>query len=433
MSSNETQVITAALDEVVKTFEEVTTLSDRTQPYEPNPGSMQRSSDQYVKPIQQNANVVEGKDISGETPDGMLELSMIGSMGDYSNIWRTIASHDMRDERTLRHSMKAGAMALAGDMEYKGLAKAATHGAFCKQFSQPAGEGLTNTSVWQALAESETRMFDSEMCVDAGVTAFLNGTTYTAGGQKLVDRAANRSNRIADDAYLNGQIQNQIAGVSEVFRHNKLLRLTAAAATGVTVTGTQTFKPEATFDLPGGSSGNVDHRFASLTVSDTTDIKVGDKFTFPGVKAVALGTTKQVQDYDQTFTVAQVVDGTTLQISPKPISLADATLTPLERSYANIETDISAGASLNFLNTTDTQTNIIMANDSLVLASQPITVNSDIFQGLDAEPFEAGPIKGMLGFESNLGTLTGKYRMAIWYDWQVEKPESCGTILFNQS
>jgi len=79
MSSNETQVITAALDEVVKTFEEVTTLSDRTQPYEPNPGSMQRSSDQYVKPIQQNANVVEGKDISGETPDGMLELSMIGS------------------------------------------------------------------------------------------------------------------------------------------------------------------------------------------------------------------------------------------------------------------------------------------------------------------------------------------------------------------
>ncbi|MCP4929989.1 MAG: coat protein, partial [Gammaproteobacteria bacterium] len=295
MSTNETQVITAALDEVVKTFEEVTTLSDRTQPYEPNPGSMQRSSDQYVKPIQQNANVVEGKDISGETPDGMLELSMIGSMGDYSNIWRTIASHDMRDERTLRHSMKAGAMALAGDMEYKGLAKAATHGAFCKQFSQPAGEGLTNTSVWQALAESETRMFDSEMCVDAGVTAFLNGTTYTAGGQKLVDGAANRSNRIADDAYLNGQIQNQIAGVSEVFRHNKLLRLTAAAATGVTVTGTQTFKPEATFDLPGGSSGNVDHRFAALTVSDTTDIKVGDKFTFPGVKAVALGTTKQVQ------------------------------------------------------------------------------------------------------------------------------------------
>ncbi|MCP4089914.1 MAG: coat protein, partial [Gammaproteobacteria bacterium] len=236
-----------------------------------------------------------------------------------------------------------------------------------------------------------------------------------------------------DDAYLNGQIQNQIAGVSEVFRHNKLLRLTAAAATGVTVTGSQTFKPEATFDLPGGSSGNVDHRFAALTVSDTTDIKVGDKFTFPGVKAVALGTTKQVQDYDQTFTVAQVVDGTTLQISPKPISLADATLTPLERSYANIEIDIPAGSDVNFLNTTDTQSNIIMANDSLVLATQPITVNSDIFQGLDAEPFEAGPIKGMLGFESNLGTLTGKYRMAIWYDWQVEKPESCGTILFNQS
>ena len=432
MSTNEVQLVTAALDETVKYFEEITPLQDSCQPYEPNPGSMQRSSDTYIKPLQQSANVVDGKDISGVTPDGMLELSISGSMGDYSNIWRTIASHDMRDERTVRNSMRAGAMALRGDMEYKGLSKVATHGAFCKQFAQAPGEGLTNTSVWQALAESEQRMFDSEICTDQGVTAFLNGNTYVAGGQKLVDGAANRSNSIADDAYRNGLIQNQIAGVSEVYRHNKLLRLDAAAGT-VTVSGAQTFKPVATEPNPNGSSSNVDHRFASLTVSDTSNVKVGDKFTFPSMKAVSLGTTKQVQDYDQTFTVAAVTDGTTLQISPKPISLADVTLTPLERSYANVEKNIVDGESLNFLNTTTSQTNIIMANDSLVLATQPITVNSDIFQGLDAEPFEAGPIKGMLGFESNLGTLTGRFRMAIWYDWQVERPEACGTILFNQS
>jgi hypothetical protein len=432
MSTNETQVITAALEEVVKTFEEITTLTDASQAYEPNPGSMQRSSDTYWKTLQQNANVVEGKDISGVDPDGMLELSISGSMEDYSNIWRKIASHDMRDDRTLRNSMKAGAMALAGDMEMKGLAKAATHGSFCQQYANAPGEGLTNTSVWNALANAETRMFDSEMCTDAGVTAFLNGQTYTAGGNKLVDGAANRSNAIADSAYRDGLIQRQIAGISQVNRHNKLLRLDAAAATGVTVTGSQTFKPEATTPNPNGSSGNVDHRFAALTVSDTTDVKVGDKFTFPQVKAVALGTTKQVQDYDQTFTVAAVTDGTTLQISPKPISKADATLTPLEASYANIAIDIPAGAELNWLNTTATQSNIIMANDSLVLSTQPITVNSDIFQGLDAEAFDVGPIKGMLGFESNLGSLTGRYRMAIWYDWQVEKTESCGVMLFNQ-
>lgn len=433
MSTNETQVITAALDEVVKTFEEVTTLTDMAQPYEPNAGSMQRSSDTYWKPIQQNANVVEGKDISAVTPDGMLELAISGSMGDYSNIWRTIASHDMRDDSTLRRSMRAGAMALRGDMEAKGLAKAATHGAFCQTYGNAPGEAALQTSVWTALANAETRMFDSEICTTEGVTAFLNGATYTAGGQKLVDGAANRSNSIADSAYRDGLIQRQIAGISDVYRHNKLLRLGSAGASGVTVTGTQTFAPIASEPNPNGSSGNVDHRFASLTVSSTTGVNVGDKFTLPNVKAVALGTTKQVQDYDQTFTVAAVTNGTTLQISPKPIALDDVSLSPLEKSYANIETSIPAASELNFLNTQETQSNIIMANDALVLSTQPITVNSDIFQGLDAEPFEAGPIKGMLGFESNLGSLTGKYRMAIWYDWQVERPEAIGTMLFNQS
>ena len=432
MSTNEGQLITNAIDEVVQVFEDVTTLTDRAQAYEPNPGSMQRSSDTYWKPLQQNDTVIEGKDISGETPDGMLELSMSGSMGDYSNIWRTIPSHDMRDERTLRRAMRAGAMSLVGDMEAKGLSKAATHGAFCEAYAGAPNTPAVGTSVWRGLANSETKMYNEGVSVTSGTTSFLNGNIFTAGGERLVQDTSNLRNQIADEAYRQGQIQNQIAGVGEVFRHNRLANMTAATAVSLTVNGAQTFKPEASEPAPNGSSVNVDHRFATLNVNGVlTDVNVGDKFTFAGNKAVSLGSQKLVQEHDRTFTVVGKGSGT-ITISPKPIALDDATLTPVEKSYANIETSLADSAAITFLNTNAVQSNIIMANDALVLASQPITVDSDIFQGLDAEPFEAGPIRGMIGFESNLGSLTGKYRMAIWYDWQVEKPEACGVMLWGQ-
>ena len=428
----ETQVITAALDEVVKVCEAITPLVDGSQTYEPDPGSMQRSSNTYWKPIEQNARVVDGTDLTGVDPDGMLELSISGNVGDYSNIWRTIDSKKMRDDRTLRRSMAAGARALIEDMERKGLQKAATHGAFCTTFSGAPGPGVTQTKVWTALAESEARMFDAQMATSSGTSSFLNAQTWTGGGEFLTNSSANFANSIPDEAYRQGEIQRQIAGIGQVNRHNKLINIEEAKGS-CTVSSNLSFRPLATEPAPNNTELSVDHRFATIGVSDTTDVKVGDKFTFPDVKALNMGNDKQVLDYDQTFTVAQVKDGTNLVISPKPIWVDDPNLDGVEKAYANIASEVTSGTALNFLNTNTTRSNIIMANDALVLASQPITVGNDIFQGLDAEPFEAGPIRGMLGFESNLVTgFTGRYRMAIWYDWEVEKPEAIGTILFNQ-
>jgi len=430
--SNETQVITAMLDEIVKTCESITPLADSSQAFEPDPGSMQRSSDTYWKPVQQNARVIDGIDLTGEDPDGMLELSISGNMGDYSNIWRKVTSRELRDERTYRRSAQAGIMALVEDMERKGLEKAATHGAFCTTFSGAPGGGLGQTKVWNGLAESEARMFSNETAVSSGTTSFLNAQTYTAGGDFLTNSSANFANSVPTDAYRQGEIQRQIAGIGLVNRHNKLINLAGAAGT-CTVTSNLSFRPEATADAPNGSKLSVDHRFAEIPVDTTADVKVGDKFTFPGVKALNMGSDKITLDYDQTFTVAQVKDATTLVISPKPIWIDDPNLVGVEKAYANIASEVTSGTSLNFLNVNTTQTNIIMANDALVLATQPITVGSDVFQDMFAEPFEAGPIRGMLGFDSNLEKgFEGRMRMAIWYDWEVEKPEAIGPILWNQ-
>ncbi len=54
---NEGALITYGIDEIVKVFEGVHTLTDMTQAYDPGAASLQRSANQYWKPIQQQAVV----------------------------------------------------------------------------------------------------------------------------------------------------------------------------------------------------------------------------------------------------------------------------------------------------------------------------------------------------------------------------------------
>lgn len=429
MSSNlsEGALITYGIDEIVTSFEALDTFTNMAQHYEPNPGSMQRSSNTYFKPLQQQAVEIEGWDITG-SENGVLELSIGGALGDPTNTYRTLRADDLRDETSYRRAIQADIKELMGKMEQRGLKKAAEYGAFCVTDANAFG---TSFPVWDALAESESRMFDTEFNTNEGICAFLNATAYRAGGKELVEGSANFSNSLPDDAYNKGKIQRQIAGVSDVYRHNKLKNFTAQA-TPVTVSGAQSWAPLATEAAPSGSNVPFDHRFASLTVSTTVGVNVGDKFTIPGVFAVSAQGKEQL-DYLQTFTVAQVVDGTTLQISPRPIALDDGTLSDLQKAYANVSTSFAGAASLTWLNTTARRSNVILTKDSMVLASSPIPFNHELFKDLNAETFSVGPINGMIGFESQLGKLTGFYRIALWYDWQVEKPSEVGVILDAQA
>jgi len=431
MALEQGQLITYALDEVEMVFSELSIFQEKAQKYEPDPATMSRSSNIYWKPLQQNGNPQDGWDLTGQEDD-VLELSISGSLGEPTSTYRTLRMDEMRDERGIRRAMNADARALMAEIEYRGLAKAATHGSFCLPYAEAAGPESGQIPVWDALASAETRMFDTEMYTDMGTCSFLNGTTYRAGGKALVEGSARRSTDIQDEAYRDGKIQEQIAGFSDVYRHNKLFTLPAAQGGAVAASSTVSLKPEANEDLANGSKGNVDNRFGVIPVDSVSGIAVGDKFRIDGVKAIALGTNGQVLDYDQTFTVA-AVGASDITVSPRPIAKDDGSLTDLEKRYANINTQIQANDTLIWLNTTEQQTNIVMATDAMVLVTNPIPFSHEMFQQLDCRSFSAGPIQGLIGFEASLGQLTGKYRMAIWFDWQVERPEAVGPILFNQS
>lgn len=425
---NEGQLVTYAIDEMVEVFKGIHTLTDMTQNYDPGAGSLQRSANQYWKPVQQQSRTQSGWDLTGDQ-DGVLELSIQGSLGDPTNVYRKLRADDLRDETAYRRAVRADAVRLLGQMEYLGLEKARTHGSFCVTDASAFGTG--SFDVWDGLAAADARMTETEFNTDEGTCTFLNPTAYKAGGKDLVTSTARMSNNLPDGAYEDGMIGKQVGGFGEVYKHAKLARF-AAQATSMTVNGAQSFAPIASETSSNGSPVPFDNRFATLPVNEATaGINVGDKFSIAGVKAVGLDEKIEL-DYDQTFTVV-AVNASDLTISPRPIAADDGALTDLEKAYANVSTTIADADTLVWLNIAARQANIVMAKDAMVLASSPIPLQSDLFQNLNAQQFQVGPINGIIGFDGDLATLEGSYRIALWYEWNIEKPEQIGVILDGQT
>lgn len=429
MSVDLGQVVTYAQDEIVETIGEHLVLSEKAEHYVPPAGSMQRSSNEYWKPIQQRSNSVDGWDVTGQET-GLLELSVSGALDEPTGVYKTLRVDDTRDEAAIRRAMRADALELVRNMELRGIEKAVKYGAGVMPYSGKL-DSSGGTSTWEALSGAEARLFDLEAQTDAGTCAFLNATVVSGAGKKLVESSANFGGNIPDSAYRKGLIQKEIAGIGEVYRHNKLPVLGAAAGGSLTVNGTVSLKPLANEVLPNGSKGNVDSRFGTIATNQaTTTVAIGDKFKIAGCYAVSRGS-NLVLDFEQTFTVV-AKDTNELTVSPRPIALDDASLTDLEKKYATISTQIVDTDAIVWLNTTAAKSNVVMTNDAMLLASSPIPTSLDIFDGFFAKPFEVGPVQGMIGFETQLGKLTGQYRIAAWYDWQVQKPEDIIVILDGQ-
>lgn len=123
-----------------------------------------------------------------------------------------------------------------------------------------------------------------------------------------------------------------------------------------------------------------------MTVSSTTGFRRGDKISFTGVKFLSQ-MAKNVLTDDATFSITRVIDGTHIEITPKPIALDDASLTKEEKAYANVNTSLADTTPVNVLNVATTTANVFWADDSIRLLSQPIPVTHELFAGMKTSSF----------------------------------------------
>lgn len=429
MSLKEGQLVTYALDEIINTVENITPMASKVTKYTPPAESMQRSGNTVWMPVEQEAPTQTGWDLTNKATN-ILELSVKCNMGDPDNDFFQLRADDLRDERSYRRRINASAKKLANNIE-SAIAKQAAEMASLVVYD--AGQiGPSGTSGWDFVSEGERIMFARELNRDMGISYFLNPNDYRKAGRSLVD--GDIFGRIPEEAYRNGTIQKQVAGFDEVLRSPKLPTIAKNSATGVTVTGAQKFKPQAYTTDADGNNENVDNRVASVVVSSTTGFKRGDKISFTGVKFLSQ-MAKNVLTDDATFSVTRVIDGTHLEITPKPIALDDATLTAEEKAYANVNTSLAASAPVKILNIADAVSNVFWADDSIRLLSQPIPVTHDLFAGMKTESFSIDGIgvNGIFATQGDISTLSGKCRIAVWYSACAVRPEAIGVGLTGQA
>lgn len=426
---NEGQLVTLAIDEVIDTISAITPMAQKAKKYTPPAASMQRSSNTIWMPVEQEAPTQEGWDLTGDAT-GILELNVAVNMGEPDNDFFQLRADDVRDETAYRRRINAAARKLANNVELKVANMAADMGSLV--ITSPDAIDATTAGGWKFVAEAEELMFSRELNRGMGVSYFFNPQDYLRAGYDLAKRDI--FGRIPEDAYRNGDIQRQVAGFDDVLRSPKLPVLAASAATGITVSGAQSFKPVAWQLDNDGNKVNVDNRFATVTLSATTGLKRGDKISFAGVKFLGQ-MAKNVLAQDATFSVVRVVDGTHVEITPKPVALNDASLSPEQRAYANVNTTLADTMAVNILNTTDARTNVFWADDAIRIVSQPIPANHELFAGMKTTSFSIPDVglNGIFATQGDISTLSGLCRIALWYGVNATRPEAIGVGLPSQA
>lgn len=422
MALSEGQAVTYAVNEVIETLTNMTPMAQAVQTYTPPGNEMQRSGNTIWMPVEQESPTQQGWDLTGKQSD-LLELSVSVNIGEPDNDFFSIRADDLRDETTYRRRIASSARKLASNVEKAIALQAAQMGSLYVEKTTLAGEA----EGWDFVAQAERKLFARELNREMGISFFFNADDYLTAGYDLAGK--DLYGRIPEEAYTNGTIGRQVAGFNDVLRSPKMPTIPAATATGVTVSGAQSFKPEANTVGLDGTKVNVDNRFATVNVSSGTGFKRGDKISFTGVKFVSqMG--KDLLTDDATFSVA-AVNGNAITITPKPIALNDASLTAAQRAYANVNTTLAAGTAINILNATTAQSNVFWANDAIRLVSQPIPLGHALFSGMRTESFTIPgiDISGVIAFQGNINTLAGDCRIALWYQPAVTRPEAVGVAL----
>lgn len=428
MALNEGQMVTLAVDEVIETITNLTPMAQKASKHTPNAGDMQRSSNTIWMPVEQETPTQPGWDVSGKET-GILELNVPVSLGEPDNDYFSLRADDLRDETSYRRRINAAAKKLANNVEMKISTLAAEMASLVVTSTDALGTSKTG---WDFVAEAEEVMFSRELNRSAGLSFFLNPKDYKAAGHDLVNRDI--FGRIAEDAYKSGTIQRQVAGFDDVLRSPKLPSLVGSAVAGVTVTGAQSFKPVA-WDLDAdGNKRNVDNRLARVTLSATAGLKRGDKISFTGVKFLSQ-MAKNVLTQDATFSIVRVIDGTHVEITPKPVALNDVSLSAEQRAYANVNTTLANNMAVKVLNTTTAQTNVFWSDDAIRIVSQPIPANHELFAGMKTKSFSIPDVglNGIFATQGDIATLSGKCRIALWYGVNATRPEAIGVGLANQA
>lgn len=410
-------------ESALETHEKQTQFVTLTDFYEPDAGMLQNAGNVIIKPVQQHAPIISGWDLTG-SETGIIEESYPCILGTPDNDFVQQRADDMRTELFWKRRGEASGKRQVSELN-KNIATA---------ISQQGGIFYRSnaTSGYDFIAEAQTIMNERQL-YESQRYFLLNDRDNLLFSK---DTAARQTFQGRPEAtWQKGQIGQNVAGF-DLYVSSANPNITGGADPATTVTGNQSFAPEAgTVTTSTGIVTNTDYRSASIVVASSASYSVGDKVTFAnsGTTVKALGLEDKTDTgVAMTFTIVAIADSTHITVYPKPIAADDTALTSLEKAYANVDTTILNAATVNRVNTdASNKTNLFWDKSAIEIMGG--TIPAQLFSEFDGmkqmqETMPNGQTMYMV-YDGNLATMNFRYRLFTWYGITVANPSNCGVAV----
>lgn len=391
-------------------------LTDRTNH---DSAALQNSGNFVWKTVNQQRPSISGWDVTG-SEQGIIEETYPCVLGTPENDIVELRLDDMRDLAFWQRAGVASGKKQASILNKAIADKITNTGSLFYRSNADSG--------YDFIAECQA-MYNERQLSDSGRIFMLTDRDALKFSKDLAGRQTVQGR--PDKAWATGQIGANVAGF-DVYTGSFLSNLAGGADPATTVTADVSFAPTAGSVSATGVVTNVDYRVATIAVTSSASYAVGDRVTFAnsGTTVKAVGKDDKTNTGQaMTFVIVAKPDGTSVQIYPKPIAANDSGLSTLEKAYANINTQILNGATMNRVNTdTSAKPSIFWDKDSIeVMTGEAPVQLFNQFAGMKtiSSTMKNGQ-KMYMVYDGNAKTMKIFYRLFTWYGITNRNPSANG-------
>ena len=410
-----------AFENLLEGFQDALVLSRNVSIYTTDQTMMERTNNTIWRPQPYISRSYPGTDMTSNFFD-YTQLSVPATIGFNQSVPWIMTATELRDALQEQRLGDSAKQKLASDINVAVMNVASRQGTLVvKRLS--AASGFDDVAQCEAIFNEQGVNFDSRYL--ALSTRDYNGmASNLAGRQTLTPKALTAYDR----AFI-GQVAS-----FDTFKLDYANRIGVASGGAITIDTRDSANnyqiPKAVTSSPTTSERlNVDNRYQTVTVSQTTYVQPGDAFTIAGVNAVH-HITKQDTGQLKTFRVISITNGTQMVISPGIVS--NQVASPASTEYQNCVVNTkAANSAIVWLNTAAAPINCFWQKDAIEILPGRYAVPTDAGANVMRASTDQG-IELVMQKQYDINTMKTRYRLDTIFGVVNKQPEMTGIILFGQ-
>ncbi len=410
-----------AFENLLEGFQDALVLSRNVSIYNTDQTMMERTNNTIWRPQPYISRSFSGTDMTANFSD-YTQLAVPATIGFNQSVPWIMTATELRDALQEQRLGDAAKQKLASDINVAVLNVASSQGTLVVK-RLAAATGFDDVAQCEAIFnEQGVNDFDRYLALS---TRDYNGMANNlAGRQTLTPKALTAYDR----AFI-----GQVASFG-TYKLDYANRCGVAGGGAITI---DTRDSAVNYQIPRAVTAspttaerlNVDNRYQTVTVSQTTYVQPGDSFTIAGVNAVhhiTKGDTGQLK----TFRVISVTNGTQMVISPGIVSNQVSSAAGAEYQNCVVNTK-AANSAIVWLNTAAAPINCFWQKDAIEILPGRYAVPSDAGANVMRASTDQG-IELVMQKQYDINTMKTRYRLDTIFGVVNKQPEMTGIILFGQ-